>query len=52
MGTKITFSQSDVCPALIHAIRKLRGEDRSLGDCRPALPEGQKYQIVKTQAES
>ena len=25
---------------------------RSLGDCRPALPEGQKYQTVKTQTES
>jgi len=24
----------------------------SLGDCRPALPKGQKYQMVKTQAES
>jgi hypothetical protein len=24
----------------------------SLGDCRPALPKGQKYQMVKTQTES
>ena len=24
----------------------------SLGDCRPALPEGRKYQIVKKQTES
>ena len=24
---------------------------RPLGDCRPALPEGQKYQMVKTQTE-
>ena len=25
------------------------GFGRSLGDCRPALPKGQKYQMVKTQ---
>jgi hypothetical protein len=25
------------------------GIGRSLGDCRPALPKGQKYQMVKTQ---
>ena len=24
----------------------------SLGDCRPALPKGRKYQMVKTQTES
>ena len=24
---------------------------RSLGDCRPALPKGQKYKMVKTQTE-
>jgi hypothetical protein len=24
----------------------------SLGDCRPSLPKGQKYQMVKTQIES
>ena len=28
------------------------GLGRYLGDCRPALPEGQKYQMVKTQTES
>ena len=28
------------------------GLGRSLGDCRPALPKGQKYQMVKTQTES
>ena len=28
------------------------GLGRSLGDCRPALPKGQKYQIVKTQTQS
>ena len=28
------------------------GLGRSLGDFRPALPKGQKYQMVKTQAES
>ena len=25
---------------------------RSLGDCRPGLPKGRKYQMVKTQTES
>ena len=25
------------------------GLGRSLGDCRPAMPKGQKYQMVKTQ---
>ena len=24
----------------------------SLGDCRPALPKGRKYKMVKTQTES
>ena len=24
----------------------------SIGDCRPALPKGRKYQMVKTQTES
>jgi hypothetical protein len=28
------------------------GLDRFLGDCRPALPKGRKYQMVKTQTES
>ena len=28
------------------------GLSRSLGDCRPALPKGRKYQMVKTQTES
>ena len=28
------------------------GLGRSLGDCRPALPKGRKYQMVKTQTES
>ena len=28
------------------------GLGRSLRDCRPALPKGPKYQIVKTQTES
>ena len=28
------------------------GLGRSLWDCRPALPKGQKYQMVKTQTES
>ena len=28
------------------------GLGRSLGDCRPALPEGRKCQMVKTQTES
>ena len=28
------------------------GLGRSLGNCRPALPKGQKYQMVKTQTES
>ena len=28
------------------------GLGRSLGDCRHALPEGRKYQMVKTQTES
>jgi hypothetical protein len=28
------------------------GLGRTLGDCKPALPEGQKYQMVKTQTES
>ena len=28
------------------------GLSRSLGDCRPALPEGGKYQMVKTQTNS
>ena len=28
------------------------GLGRSLGDCKPALPKGQKYQMVKTQTES
>ena len=28
------------------------GLGRSLGDCRPTLPEGQRYQMVKTQTES
>ena len=28
------------------------GLGRSQGDCRPALPEGCKYQMVKTQTES
>ena len=28
------------------------GLRRSLGDCRPALPKGRKYQLVKTQTES
>ena len=28
------------------------GLGRYLGDCRPALPEGRKYQMVKTQTES
>ena len=28
------------------------GLDRSLGNCRPTLPEGWKYQMVKTQTES
>ena len=27
------------------------GLGRSLGDCRPALPKGPKYQMVKTQTE-
>ena len=28
------------------------GLGRSLGDCRPALPKGRKYQMVKTQCQS
>ena len=28
------------------------GLGRYLGDCRPALPKGRKYQMVKTQTES
>ena len=28
------------------------GLGRSLGDCKPALPKGQKYQMVKKQTES
>ena len=28
------------------------GLGRSLGDCRPALPKGRKYQMVKTQTNS
>ena len=28
------------------------GLGRSLGDCRPALPKGRKYQMVKTQTQS
>ena len=28
------------------------GLGRSLGHCRPALPKGQKYQMVKTQTQS
>jgi hypothetical protein len=28
------------------------GLGRSLGDCRPALPKGGKYKMVKTQTES
>jgi hypothetical protein len=28
------------------------GLGRSVGDCRPALLEGQKFQMVKTQSES
>ena len=27
------------------------GLGRSLGDCRPALPKGRKYQMVKTQTK-
>ena len=28
------------------------GLGRSLGDCRPALPKGRKYQMIKRQTES
>ena len=28
------------------------GLGRSLGECRPALPKGQKYQMVKTKTDS
>ena len=28
------------------------GLGKYLGDCRPALPKGRKYQMVKTQTES
>ena len=28
------------------------GLGRSLGDCRPVLPKGRKYQMVKIQTES
>ena len=28
------------------------GLGRSLGNCRPALPKGRKYQMVKTQTQS
>ena len=55
-----------ITPKLVHNYVKLRvslmvlycvedtgyGLCRSLGDCRPALPKGQKYQMVKTQTES
>ena len=42
-----------VSPRVLHCVVDTgNGLDRSLGDCRPVLPKGRKYQMVKTQTES
>ena len=42
-----------VSPRALYCVVDTRyGLGRSLGDCRPGLPKGQKYQIVNTQTES
>jgi hypothetical protein len=38
--------------ALFCVVDTSYGLGRSLGDCRPGLPKGRKYQMVKTQTES
>ena len=38
--------------ALYYVVDTSYGLGRSLGDCRPALRKGRKYQMVKTQTES
>ena len=37
---------------LYYVVNSGYGLGGSLGDCRPALPKGQKYKVVKTQTES
>jgi hypothetical protein len=42
-----------VSPRVLYCVRDTGyGLGRSLKDCRPALPKGRKYQMVKTQTES
>ena len=38
--------------ALYCVVDSTYGLGRSLGHCRPALPKGRKYQMVKTQTQS
>ena len=42
-----------VSPRILYCVMDTGyGLGGSLGDCRPALPKGQKYQMVKTPAEA
>ena len=42
-----------VSPMILYCVVDIGyGLGGSLGDCRPALPKGQKYKVVKTQTES
>ena len=40
------------CKVLCCVVDTRYGLGRSLGDCKPALPNGQKYQMAKIQTES
>ena len=40
------------CKVMCCVVDTRYGLGRSLGDCRPALPNGQKYQMAKIQTES
>ena len=46
------YEQTDLKTAIVCVVDTSYGLGRSLGVCRPALPKGRKYQMVKTQTES